>query len=746
MRTRAVVVVTLLLALLCTRLARASDVIYAFADDGIYSLNPTNGSATALYTGAPFPGAASSVQAGAVRPFDGIAFFLFGTGGNQQVYSWNPATPTVAPTLLGSTGVATLMPRLGFDASGNLVGATGTANPTLYTIDQTTGAGTLLATVTGVPGGGGDLALSPGGTLYMVVAKELYSITEAGGAATTIGAVGSANNITGLTFGPNGVLYGVDASNPSNVYTINTATAAGTLIGTASRINAGNMGDLGSVLAPDLTLTKTDDSGGAWTVGQSPPGNYFLTPNNAGDENSSGTITVTDTMPTGITPVSASGTGWSCNIVSATVTCTSTAVIAPGASGTTIDIQVDIGSAAEPSVSNTATLSGGGAPPYNAGDGVGVDATTINAAGSSSGNLFIGPVDPAEPTYLGADLTGSYDGQVTANNNYDFTAMAIPFPTNTTLTNLGTVPGTPRGSAVSAPSVTVNVPNRLYYDNTTGVTRTVTFAASAPNIPAGWSVQVCPDNGSGTAPNCATTTQAGCTGWVVGAAGATATSTCKVARVTIVKPIIWAIYTTPGTGLAAFTRYDANISASAPAPAGSSNQTYNELYAGYIPLTKTQFVMKNGCPAGETPPPGTGVCPSGIIQYQVDYRNVMVGAGLGTEGALASAFIMPQPGTLALTENGALAPSTWATATSGLSGTNPPLVAGATAPGAYPSQTTCGLGGSCGDTTSGSTFTGNALGSTLFTVTVGGASFQLYPPNFAGQTSQGTIIFAVTVK
>jgi hypothetical protein len=220
-----------------------------------------------------------------------------------------------------------------------------------------------------------------------------------------------------------------------------------------------------------------------------------------------------------------------------------------------------------------------------------------------------------------------------------------------------------------------------------------------------------------------------------------------VAKNVTASPIIWAIYTTPSSGLVAFTRYDANINAQqGTGGTANNNITYNELYAGYIPLTKTQFVVKTGCPAGESPPFATGVCPSGIIQYQIDYRNIMVGAGLGTEGALASAFVMPQAGTFTITENGSLSPSTWGTSTNGLMGTTPPLVGGATAPGAGPTQTNCGLGGSCGDTITGSTFTGNALGSTLFTDTPGGASFALYPPNFVGQTSQGTVIFAVTVK
>ena len=35
----------------------------------------------------------------------------------------------------------------------------------------------------------------------------------------------------------------------------------------------------------------------------------------------SGTVTVNDTLPTGLTPTSATGTGWSCSIASQTVSC-----------------------------------------------------------------------------------------------------------------------------------------------------------------------------------------------------------------------------------------------------------------------------------------------------------------------------------------------------------------------------------------------------------------------------------------
>jgi hypothetical protein len=75
----------------------------------------------------------------------------------------------------------------------------------------------------------------------------------------------------------------------------------------------------------------------------------------------------------------------------------------------------------------------------------------------------------------------------------------------------------------------------------------------------------------------------------------------------------------------------------------------------------------------------------------------------------------------------------------------------------------CGDGAShCGDSNTGSTFlyytgipasgSGSATfptsptAATKFAVTVGGSSFDLYPPSFSGHVSQGTVTFAVTVK
>jgi hypothetical protein len=197
---------------------------------------------------------------------------------------------------------------------------------------------------------------------------------------------------------------------------------------------------------------------------------------------------------------------------------------------------------------------------------------------------------------------------------------------------------------------------------------------------------------------------------------------------------IWAVYSVPANTVA-FTRYDAVLSLS---DGTTINYTHHELYAGFIPITKSITTVSSGCPAGETPA-ASGVCPGGVLRYTLDYRDIMVGAGLGTEGQVLSAFLATAPGQLTITDNGSASGSTWATTSNGLKEILHPAL-GAT-------NVTCGAtANTCGDSVSGTTFTGNTVGSTSFTATIGGTTFQLVPSGYTGGTSQGTITFAVVVK
>lgn len=105
--------------------------------------------------------------------------------------------------------------------------------------------------------------------------------------------------------------------------------------------------------AADLSLTKAHT--GAFVRGMT--GTYRLTVSNSGPA-TSGAVTVTDTLPPGLTYRSFSGTGWSCSGCSSssqTVTLTR-AGLAAGASST-VDLTVDVGGGAASSLTNSASVS-----------------------------------------------------------------------------------------------------------------------------------------------------------------------------------------------------------------------------------------------------------------------------------------------------------------------------------------------------------------------------------------------------
>ncbi|HLQ52196.1 MAG TPA: DUF11 domain-containing protein, partial [Terriglobales bacterium] len=85
---------------------------------------------------------------------------------------------------------------------------------------------------------------------------------------------------------------------------------------------------------------------------------YTITVSNVGSSPSAGVVTVTDTLPASLTATAMTGTGWTCTV--ATLTCTRSDVLANGASYPPITLTVNVAAGAPASVTNTATVAGGG--------------------------------------------------------------------------------------------------------------------------------------------------------------------------------------------------------------------------------------------------------------------------------------------------------------------------------------------------------------------------------------------------
>lgn len=173
--------------------------------------------------------------------------------------------------------------------------------------------------------------------------------------------------------------------------------------------------------APDLTLTATHAAN--FTEGDTGD-SYTIVVTNIGTAASTGTITVTDALPAGLTATAISGAGWTANL--GTLTGTRSDALVSGASFPPIIITVNVASNAPASVTNFTAVSDGG--DVDPADKTVNDVTTINAGGTGGGI-----------TLAGWDVSGLAGGA----NNFGPSPLA---PT-TNASNL-TVVGLTRGSGV----------------------------------------------------------------------------------------------------------------------------------------------------------------------------------------------------------------------------------------------------------------------------------------------------------
>jgi uncharacterized repeat protein (TIGR01451 family) len=167
--------------------------------------------------------------------------------------------------------------------------------------------------------------------------------------------------------------------------TVNLSTT-GTVVNNVTVIGGGdtsiaNGSDTTTVDAspiPDLGITKTEfPSGSSFNVTTGSGVYRIIVTNNGTGSTNGSTITVVDTLPSGVTYVSHSSTGatFSCTGTS-TVSCQTTQVLTVGSSAT-LDITVNIASLSAGTVINNVTVVGGG------------DSST--AAGSDTTTVIVGP-------------------------------------------------------------------------------------------------------------------------------------------------------------------------------------------------------------------------------------------------------------------------------------------------------------------------------------------------------------------
>ncbi len=235
------------------------------------------------------------------------------------------------------------------------------------------------------------------------------------------------NGTSVVKFNGSNAVFTVD-SNTQITTTVPTNATTGTIavMTPGGTTNSASNFTIGSGGSPDLSLTATHS--GNFTQ-QDVGDTYTIVVTNVGTAGSSGTVTVSNLLGSGLTATAISGTGWSTSL--GTLTATRSDTLSANSAYPAITVTVNVASNAPASVTNTTTVSGGGET--NTANNTTTDIITVNTFTNGGGGDFTG-------TLVGWDVNGLTGG----SGNYG----ASPLAPTTGAANL-TVVGLTRGTGVA---------------------------------------------------------------------------------------------------------------------------------------------------------------------------------------------------------------------------------------------------------------------------------------------------------
>ncbi len=223
--------------------------------------------------------------------------------------------------------------------------------------------------------GGGNVTQGQTGVVYTATASNVGATAASGAVtvanalpagltATAISGTGWTCTLAALTCTRSDTLAPGAAYPPINITANVAQNATGPLVATATvsgggEVNLGNDVATDSALPggpPDMTISLTH-GGGSFAQGQEGV-NYTIIASNVGLTPASGTVTVVDALPAGLTATAISGAGWTCTL--ATLTCTRSETLAAGAAYPPITVTVNVAPNAAGPLTNVAAVNGGG--------------------------------------------------------------------------------------------------------------------------------------------------------------------------------------------------------------------------------------------------------------------------------------------------------------------------------------------------------------------------------------------------
>ncbi|PYX51553.1 MAG: hypothetical protein DMG79_02810 [Acidobacteria bacterium] len=316
------------------------------------------------------------------------------------------------------TGTATLTAKGAgaYNGTSNDAGGGGGAGGSIVVLSANGGESGLTLQVNG--GRGGDAWDSDP---YRLADRHGPGGGGAGGVIFVSGAVASRSvngGSNGTTLTP-GVAYG---ATPGTSGTSATNATLSQVTGIQSA----------ALCSADLTLSKshvgnfTRGSTASFTI---PVSNVsLLSP-------TSGVVTVNDTLPIGLTPISASGTGWSCSVTGQTASCVRADSLGIGGSYPSIALNVSVSQSAPATVTNTAVVSGGG--DANLLNDIAMDTANV----VSSADMSVTDAGSPNPVVTGANITYTQLVTNAGPSAADNATLVTAIPANTTFVSFAAPAG-----------------------------------------------------------------------------------------------------------------------------------------------------------------------------------------------------------------------------------------------------------------------------------------------------------------
>lgn len=169
-----------------------------------------------------------------------------------------------------------------------------------------------------------------------------------------------------------------------------------------------NISDPTTINPPPSQLSIAKSHSGNFAQGQQNATYTLMVSNAAGAGASTGTVTVTESVPSGMTLVSMAGSGWTCPAVG--TTCSRSSALAGGASYPIITVKVNVAADASSPQVNQVSVSGGGSVPASASDSTTITITplpVLSITKKHTGNFVQGQQNAAYKVTV-SNLAGSH--------------------------------------------------------------------------------------------------------------------------------------------------------------------------------------------------------------------------------------------------------------------------------------------------------------------------------------------------